>query len=380
MPYRLTTLLALTGLVAYSAVLSTPDQAAGPGQVVVASLAFSAEGQPISGLQFDLQWDDSLDLKLVIGGQLRGSSKILSTAPLGPRAIRCLFIGTNRDSLPDGELLQMFLAIDPGAEPRLAQVRFTNPVATDRDGNPASVRAEAAGIQIQSGNRISVALPSAGILNAASLLPGPVSPGEIIPLLGSLPQAAPLLLLFNGVPAPVLYAGLNQVNAIVPFGLDPDAPINLPIVLEVRTGNGSARVSVPIAPVAPALFTQNNTGTGPGAILNQDFTLNSPSNPAYRESIVMLYGTGFGMLDPQPADGQVVNGTAATRLVVTGSIAGIPAQVMYAGAAPGLLAGVVQVNLRVPADIAPVAAPVALPVTLVVGGVATPTGVTVSVW
>jgi uncharacterized protein (TIGR03437 family) len=372
MPYRFTTLLALTGLVAYSAVLSTPSQVAGPGQVVVASLAFSAEGQPISGLQFDLQWDNSLDLKLVIGAQLRSSSKILSSASPGPRAIRCLFIGTNRDSLPDGELLQMFLAIDPGAEPGIAQVSFTNLVATDRDGNPMSVRAEAAGIQIQPGFRISVALPSAGILNAASLLPGSVSPGEIVTLLGSLPQAAPLLLLFNGVPAPVLYAGLNQVNAIVPFGLDPNAPVNL----EVRSGNGSVRVSVPIAPVAPALFTQNNTGTGPGAILNQDFTLNSPSNPADRGSIVMLYGTGFGMLDPQPADGQVVNGTAATRLVVTGSIAGVPAQVMYAGAAPGLLAGVVQVNLRVPAGIAPT---LAAPVALVIGRVAIPTGVTVSV-
>ena len=62
-----------------SAVLSAPAQIAVAGQPVIASMAFSSEGQSISGLQFDLEWDQALDLKLVIGDQLRGSTKSLFT-------------------------------------------------------------------------------------------------------------------------------------------------------------------------------------------------------------------------------------------------------------------------------------------------------------
>ena len=87
-------------------------------------------------------------------------------------------------------------------------------------------------------------------------MPGPVSPGEIT-LLGNLPTTQPLLL-FNGIQAFILYAGWNQVNAIVPFGLAFDAPANL----EVRTGNGSATLPVAVAPVAPAIFTQSSAGNG----------------------------------------------------------------------------------------------------------------------
>ena len=219
-------------------------------------------------------------------------------------------------------------------------------------------------VQIQSGPPVAVGFLSAGVLNAASLIPGPVSPGEIITLFGNLPNTQPLLL-FNGIPAPVLYAGLNQVNAIVPFGLALDAPANL----EVRTGSGSAIVSVPVVPVAPAIFTQDNAGMGQGAILNQDLTTNSPSNPAMRGSIVVLYGTGFGMLDSQPADGIIADRAVKTQLGVTASIAGVPAEVTYAGSAPGLVAGVVQVNVRVPDGLTP---NLAAPVSLTIGQAVTP--------
>src|SRR6478672_7698555 len=74
----------------YAATLSVPSQVAGPGQVVVTSADFSSAGQPVSGLQFDLQWDQALDLKLVVGDALRQSTKLLFTAPRGTRTLRCL--------------------------------------------------------------------------------------------------------------------------------------------------------------------------------------------------------------------------------------------------------------------------------------------------
>ena len=102
---------------------------------------------------------------------------------------------------------------------------------------------------------------------------------------------------------------------------------------------------------------------GQGAILNQDYTTNSASNPATRGSIIVLYGTGFGILDSQPVDGKIVDRAIKTQLGVTASIAGIPAEVTYAGAAPGLVAGVVQVNIRIPEGLTPnLTAPVALTV------------------
>jgi uncharacterized protein (TIGR03437 family) len=344
--------------------LSLPDQVASPGQVVAISSAFLSGGQPISGLQFDLQWDQALDLKLVAGDQLRQSTKLLFTASIGPRTLRCLIVGMNQDVLPDGQLFRVFLAIDPKAAPGLAQLTIKNTSATDPSGHSVPLEAPVTNVQIQSGPPVAVGFLSAGVLNAASLIPGPVSPGEIITLFGNLPNTQALLL-FNGIPAPVLYAGLNQVNAIVPFGLALDAPANL----EVRTGSGSAIISVPVAPVAPAIFTQDNAGLAQGAILNQDLTTNSPSNPAMRGSIVVLYGTGFGMLDSQPADGITADRAVKTQLSVTASIAGVPAEVTYAGSAPGLVAGVVQVNVRVPDGLTP---NLAAPVSLTIGPAVTP--------
>ncbi len=369
-PFCLAFLLVLTSLPASSAVLSVPNQVAGPGEVVLTSASFSSQGQPVSGLQFDLQWDQALDLKLVLADPLRQSTKLLFTAPLGTRTLRCLIIGMNQDLLADGPLLKVWLIIDSHAAPGSAQLIVRNTIATDPSGNAVPLEASITNVAIPNAAPVTMALPSTGVLNAASLTPGPVSPGEIVTFFGNLPDTSPQVL-FGGVPAPILYAGLNQVNAVVPFGLPPDSLADL----EVRTSTGSATLPVPVVPVTPAVFALGTAGTGQGAILNQDMTANSPDHPASPGSIVVLYGTGFGLLDPQPADGQVAGGVAATRLVVTASIAGIAAEVTYAGAAPGLIAGVVQVNLRVPDAVAP---SLAAPVTLTIGHVATP-GVTVAI-
>src|SRR5205085_11115370 len=108
-----------------------------------------------------------------------------------------------------------------------------NTIATDPNGNAMPLEASVTNVAIQNAAPVTIALPSAGVLNAASLTPGPVSPGEIVTLFGNLPDTRPQVL-FGGIPAPILYAGLNQVNAVVPFGLPPDAPANL----EVRTNTG----------------------------------------------------------------------------------------------------------------------------------------------
>src|SRR5579871_886944 len=201
------------------AVLWIPDQVGHPGDTVLAAISFSAENQAISGLQFDLEWDQPLDLQAATGSQVGASSKILYSSSPAPRVLRFLIIGMNHGILADGEVLKAFIALSPAAGPGVAQVRLTNVTATDPDGQAVPIRANSADIQIQDGDSIQPFLSQA-VLNSASLLSGSVSPGEIVTMFGAFGANASnssLALLFDGVQAPVLYAGPSQVNAVVPF-------------------------------------------------------------------------------------------------------------------------------------------------------------------
>jgi uncharacterized protein (TIGR03437 family) len=356
---------------ASAAVVSLQDQVGAASQTVAAAVAFASEGQAISGLQFDLEWDSPLDIRITVGSGTRASSKLLYTASTGPRSTRCLFIGYNRDTLGDGELLNVFIVIAPDAPTGTAMIRFTNAVATTPDGTGVALRSQAASVRVQGGSALPL-LPPQSVLNAGSLLPGPVAPGEVVTLLASLPQG-PIELWFNGVPAPILYTGFDQVNAIVPFSLGTGSTVNL----ETRSnGRTVAPASLAAAPIAPAVFTLSGTGIGPGAVLNQDYSVNSATNPAAAGSIIMVFGTGFGALDPPAVDGQVSGSASPTVLPVTAAIAGIPAEVTYAGAAPGLVAGIAQINVRIPSGLS---SSFAAPVSLKIGSTFTQSGVTIAI-
>jgi uncharacterized protein (TIGR03437 family) len=365
-------MVAVLGSVAYlqSATLSGTGAIAHPGDSVLVSLLFSSGGQAVSGLQFDLAWDPVLNVHLVPGAQVGTAGKVVYTGGMPPGVLRCLIVGMDLNRMADGELIRLFITVDSSARAGVAQVTFTNLIATDANGNPVSLGAPPIGMQIESGSATQP-IPASGILNAASSGAGPISPGEILTMFGAISDGA-LLVFVNGVPAPVIYAGLNQVNAIVPFGLVSGNAAQL----EVRQGSTSAKVSVPTAAASPSMFTLNAMGTGPGAILNQDYSVNSFLNGAAPGSVVMVYGTGFGALSPLPADGQPVPVVATTLLPVTATIDGVPAEVLYAGAAPGLIAGVVQINVHVPEELShnPVAA-----IALQMGSFTTQSGVTLAI-
>lgn len=353
--------------------LTLPDQVAVPGQVILAPLSLSSQGQVIAGVQFDLAFDAGLSVRLLPGAQLGSSGKTIYTAALPTGGFRVLIIGMNQGGIGDGDLLRAVIAVDPGISPGTAQIRLSNAVATDANGTSIPLSAAPATVQVQAASgTVLQSFVDGAVVSAASLLPGPISPGEIVTILGRSDLAATASVTFNGTKAPILYAGPGQVNAIAPFGLD----LSGNTILEVRGISGSLGTApLPLTTVAPALFTQNAAGTGPAVALNQDYTPNSFSNPAPAGSIVMFYGTGFGPLVPAAVDGQPAPGPASTVMPVTAMIAGVPAEVMYAGAAPGLIAGVVQINVRIPGIIPnPDAA-----VSLTIDGVSMPSGVTVSV-
>jgi uncharacterized protein (TIGR03437 family) len=156
----------------------------------------------------------------------------------------------------------------------------------------------------------------------------------------------------------MIYAYPDQLSAITPFKLAGGAIVDGVFYhyIEVESnGNLSNIVAMPRQRPTPGLFSLDGTGSGQGAVLNQDFTVNGPSNPARRGSAVMLFGTGFGQTVPPLTDGEIVPLTSPFPSAggLTVSIGGVSAPSLYLGAAPGLVAGVYQINAAVPANIAP---------------------------
>jgi uncharacterized protein (TIGR03437 family) len=155
--------------------------------------------------------------------------------------------------------------------------------------------------------------------------------------------------LFNGVPAPILYASADQINVAVPVAGASALAMDVAVVTAEGT---SAPLRTWMDQADFGLFTSDGSGVGQGAILNQDGTPNSAGNPAARGSVVSVFGTGFGLTDPMIADGEVAT-RAATLVMVRGiaaSIGGVFGKVWYAGSAPSLLNGVAQLNVEIPKD------------------------------
>lgn len=211
----------------------------------------------------------------------------------------------------------------------------------------------------------------ASVLNAASLFPGyasafptgAVAPGEIVTLFGNGFGSAKPSVNFGQYPASVLYTSNCQINAVVPFEVTP----GFPTFVTVQSGAGTlGPLKLPVAVAAPGIFTTNQSGMGQAAILNQDSTPNSVSNPAARDSIVSVYMTGAGALNPFIVDGSLGPLSPpfpAPLASLSATVGSVDAPIMFAGQAPGLIAGVTQVNVRIPQN-APIGA--AIPITLYV--------------
>ncbi len=126
----------------------------------------------------------------------------------------------------------------------------------------------------------------------------------------------------------------------------------------------STTETFPVAASAPGIFTLNSSGSGQGAILNQDYNVNSTAQPAAPGSIIMLYATGGGVLQ---SDSQLAAPATAT-------VGGHAASVLYAGAAPDEIAGMVQVNIQLPDGVTG-----NVPVIVTVGGVNSQATATVAI-
>jgi uncharacterized protein (TIGR03437 family) len=294
------------------------------------------------------------------------------------------------------------LALDSNGAVYLAgdvtsRVFFAAPGAAQQAYGGGDSDAFAARLDLSASSRLSIAC----VVNAASYQAGnfsafpqgTVAPGEVVSLFGNalgpgqpvVPVVArgsayPTMLLdtqvlFDGVPAPLLYVSANQINAVAPYGIK--GPTTQMTVQ--RGGISDGPRTLPVAPAVPAILTVNSAGFGQAAALNEDGTYNSVSNPAAHGSIVVFYAVGAGAMNPPVADGAVSPGALplpAPQLPVTVQIRGAETDPIYAGAAPGYVSGLLQVNVRVPATIA---FGNSVPLTLLVGGQASQSNVTIAV-
>ena len=207
-------------------------------------------------------------------------------------------------------------------------------------------------------------LPLACAGNAASFLTGPVAPGEMMTLFGSGlgPQqgiqttatlaspyptrAGNVEVTFDGTPAPLLWVEDSQINLAVPWSVAGPTTQVCVTYNNVR----SNCLSLPVAQAAPGVFTVDGTYA---AALNQDGSLNSAANPAPPGSIVAIFATGLGAINPPLADGSLVGlplpvNALSLDLVAQCLLTGCPQQStynpLYAGPAPYLIAGTSQIN------------------------------------
>jgi uncharacterized protein (TIGR03437 family) len=245
-------------------------------------------------------------------------------------------------------------------------------------------------------------IDSGGVIHGASFRPPPLAPGSIISIFGenqsastnpfgdpAPPGVLPLPELLagtrvraGGVFLPLFFSFPKQVNAGLPYNLDPNSgPLS---VVVFRGSIPSDPEEMPIAVANPGLFTLNSSGLGEGIFQDIAFRLitNSlPPAPNQRTGIsagepVIIYATGLGPVTNAPTSGQAASADPLSQ-VIAGmqlTIGGKNAAFDFRGLAPGFVS-LYQINALVPDGLPPGNAEVIM----TVNGVSSPAGVTLSI-
>ena len=208
------------------------------------------------------------------------------------------------------------------------------------------------------------------LVDAASFTSSAPTPGQIVTLFGSglgpeggvafeldggrVPTSlAGVRVLIDGTPAPILYASYWQINAIVPYSLAVNTLSNIEV--EYLDGRATPSGLYFTERAAIQFFRLNDSSNHPAAALNQDGTVNTTGNPAKPGSVVTLFGTGGGATVP-PSEAVEVTPLELRPMELTPEVRvfmpdGEILPVEFAGGAPGLVAGVTQINIRLPDEI-----------------------------
>lgn len=144
---------------------------------------------------------------------------------------------------------------------------------------------------------------------------------------------------FDNVPAPMLSVDATTIQCFVPFEV-----LSTTKVTVVSNGQTSNAVKISLSISAPQVLS----------IVNQDGTINSADHPAKAGSVISLYVSGLGQTNPPGADGLL--NSAPLPVPIAGvtvyfPTASSPTTPQYVAAAMGMIAGISQVNVQLPASI-----------------------------
>jgi uncharacterized protein (TIGR03437 family) len=184
-----------------------------------------------------------------------------------------------------------------------------------------------------------------------------IAPGELIQINGSnlgpatkassqvdasgrLPFVlANTVVFFGNIPAPLVSVQASSIMCYVPFEIV--APTQITVSSNGQISNAAL---TGIVPSSPQILN----------ILNQDGSVNSADHPAKAGSVLMLYVSGLGQTNP-PGDDGLTNASPLpvplAAVTVYFPFAPSPVTPQFVGGAPGLIAGITQVNVQLPASI-----------------------------
>jgi len=219
-------------------------------------------------------------------------------------------------------------------------------------------------------------------LKGAGLGPATATNGTIDPSSGKVSTNVDgVQVLIDNTPCPLLYISSTQINAVAPYELANKVGQSVIVEVTYNQAAGSALAAI-VSATNPGIFSFDD-GSGQGAILNQDGTVNGASNAAARGSLIQIFATGEGQTVPPGVDGAIANeplGSIPTPAAsVSVSIGGVQvpsSAVTYAGTLPGGVAGALQINAMIPAN-APTGA--AIPIVLTIGQNSSPKTLTIAV-
>jgi uncharacterized protein (TIGR03437 family) len=182
--------------------------------------------------------------------------------------------------------------------------------------------------------------PFAVVSAASYQAGGAVAPDSLAALFGANLTGSSVEV--NGEDALLLYVSSSQINFVVPA----DAVTGTANVLVRNTSTGAAQnATVLVANTAPAVFSADGTGKGPGAILNAvtyataPFLTETPEIAGSdQRTILAVYATGIRYAANVGASATDASGNTYNLTVV------------FAGPAPGYF-GLDQVNIVLPPDL-----------------------------
>jgi uncharacterized protein (TIGR03437 family) len=194
--------------------------------------------------------------------------------------------------------------------------------------------------------------PAITVENSASFVANMVVPGELVsiqgygigPAAGLSSSPAPTLggvqVYFGDLPAPIIYAQADQINAQAPWEITGQQTTQVRIVYDSAAAGA---VTVPVGAALPGVFY----------VVNSDGSFNSPSNPARAGDYVSVFGTGAGATSPPGVTGRSWPLAPLSSLTqhVSVAVGGETADVLYSGSAPTLESGFFQINAQLPADL-----------------------------